>query len=220
MSETNIDTGLTAGKNSSLDLLPLHWLCSAVESSVNTPTAPTTADEEAKRRRIMSKLWGKGNKLSHKVRELDKCSMLNSSDSSTHLEPETEPSSLDYQKNNHQSHSSADDSSNSINTNKPFAVVKPIILVKAGLIVAQTSERTRVESEANSSVVQQTNQIKNAPTSVASKKKKSHKNSESKKKKSSRSASKERTRSHHRVSSTRHRRSLIVESVSDRGKFK
>ena len=178
----------------------------------------------------MSKLWGKGNKLSHKVRELDKCPMLNSSDSSTHHDAETEPSSSQDCQNTHQSHSSADESSNSINTNKPFAVVKPIILVKSGLIVAPTSERTRVESEAKSSTVAQTNQIKNATTSVSStstrtersssKKKKSHKNSESKKKKTSRSASRERTRSHHRVSSTRHRRPLIVESIADRGKFK
>ena len=143
----------------------------------------------------MSKFWGKGTKLSHKVRELDKCPMLNSSDSSTHHETEAEAASLDWQNHPH-SHSSADEGSNSINTNKPFAVVKPIILVKSGLIVAQAPERTRVNSEATSSAAPPTGEsntiVSETSTLTArtsTKKKKTHK-------KGSRSASKERTRSH------------------------
>ena len=204
MNETNTEPVLPAGKLfSSLDLFRLNRNCLAVESPSSTPSVSTAAEEEAKRRRIMSKFWGKGNKLSHKVRELDKCPMLNNSDSSTHHETEVEAASLDLQNHPH-SHSSADEGSNSINTNKPFAVVKPIILVKSGLIVAQALERTRVNSEAASSAgppMAESNATVSETSTLAdrssTKKKKTHKNGESKKKKGSRSASKERTRSHH-----------------------
>ena len=162
MSGTNIDTGLTTGRNSFHLPICFLWIC-FVKLLQSFDGAPT-ADEETKQRRIMSKLCDKGNKWSHKVRELDKCPMLNSSDASTHHDTETEPSPLDCQ-NNHQSRSSADESSNTISTNKPFAVVKPIIRVKSGLIVAQTSTQVRAESEANSSTVAQADQINNTTTS-------------------------------------------------------
>ncbi|CAF4415126.1 unnamed protein product, partial [Rotaria socialis] len=56
-----------------------------LSESTSTPTlslssSSNTVDDEARRRKILSKLWGKGNKLSHKVRELDKSTGNNSSD--------------------------------------------------------------------------------------------------------------------------------------------
>jgi hypothetical protein len=190
-------------------------IVSEPSATVVLPSSSSTIDDEARRRKILSKLWGKGNKLSHKVRELDKSTITNSSDSSIHNDNDQQVDNH----NNLSSYSSAndpkastEDSSNSINSSKPLAVVKPIVVLKSGLIVAHATDRTRVNSEASSTTITQ----KDATTTVSerqstsstkkndrtsSKKKKSHKNEDSKKKKTT----KERDRSHHQVISNKYR---------------
>lgn len=113
-------------------------------TSSSSPTK--ILDEEAKQRKIISKLWGKGSKSSHKVRELEKTSTRSDHDSQTN--PSSQTSSNDGKL-------STDDNSNNINS-KPLAVVKPIVMVKSGTVVSSAADRTRVDSEASSSITQAT----------------------------------------------------------------
>lgn len=92
----------------------------------------------------MMKLWGKGNKSSQKIRELEKSSATKNSDNSNKDQDEESASKC-----------LNDDGANSINTNKPYAVVKPIIM-KTGGTTNSTSERSRVNSETSSDIVSQT----------------------------------------------------------------
>lgn len=180
-----LDTSVTLADSMSSDV---------THSSVSS----NQLDDEARRRKILSKMWGKGNKSSHKVRELEK--------SSSHLND-----SFNEKLSNS---STMDENSNSINMNKPLAVVKPIILGKSDVVSPSTSsERTHQNSETSFTTVPPVNETPsttattvNEPSSASSninvddrsnKKKKSHSNGDSKKKKKSRSRSKERDRLHH-----------------------
>ncbi|CAF3183154.1 unnamed protein product [Rotaria sp. Silwood2] len=180
--------------------------------TLSSTSSSNTVDDEARRRKILSKLWGKGNKLSHKVRELDKSTISNSSDSFVHND--NEQKQLGENPNNHLAYSSTndpkssiEDSSNSINSSKPLAVVKPIV-VKSGLIVSSSTDRTRLNSEASSTTITQIDEITTITVTerlasstttdrTSDKKKKSHKNKDLKKKKTTKDQSVERDRLHH-----------------------
>lgn len=110
-----------------------------------------SVDEEAKQRKIISKLWGKGNKSSHKIRELEK--------SATKNDHETQENSTNLSScsSSNDGKLPIDDNSNSINT-KPLAVVKPIVMMKSGVVVSVATDRTRVTSEASSSTTTTTKQ--------------------------------------------------------------
>lgn len=150
MNDTNLQTSTTESTEnlSETSVLP--------STSSSSPTK--ILDEEAKQRKIISKLWGKGSKSSHKVRELEKTSTRSDHDSQTN--PSSQTSSNDGKL-------STDDNSNNINS-KPLAVVKPIVMVKSGTVVSSAADRTRVDSEASSSITQ--------PTETAIKQKKSSTN--------------------------------------------
>ncbi|UJR29109.1 hypothetical protein I4U23_010323 [Adineta vaga] len=205
MTETSSESSIIEVE--STVLLPDLSSTSALSSS--SPTNPV--DEEAKRRRILSKLWGKGNKSSHKVRELEKTTTNNSSDSLTHHDNDQQvtdnSNNLSSYPTTNDSKSSTEDNSNSINSSKPLAVVKPIVVVKSGLIVSHAVDRTYVNSEApspNSNQIDETattstvseRQSTTTTKETSNKKKKHHKNDDSKKKKSTRDKSSERDRSH------------------------
>ena len=186
-----------------------------VLSEISTPpvisssSSPSTAiDDETKRRRILSKLWGKGNKSSHKVRELEKSTTNTSTDSSIHNDQDPQQC-IDPLSSNNDSKSTIEDNSNSINS-KPLAVVKPIVMVKSGL-TALSNSRVNSETsstqidEATASTTERTSSLITAvsPDEKSSKKKKSHKHENSKKKKTTKDKSRERDRSkdrrHHQV---------------------
>jgi hypothetical protein len=52
-----------------------------------------------------------------------------------------------------------------MNSSKPLAVVKPIVMVKSGLITSSALDRTRVNSEASSTTITQIDET--TTTSVA-----------------------------------------------------
>ncbi|CAF4476952.1 unnamed protein product, partial [Rotaria magnacalcarata] len=139
-----------------------------LSESASTPTlsltsSSNTVDDEARRRKILSKLWGKGNKLSHKVRELDKSTVNNSSDllipnDNDHKQLTEFSDIISTCSSTTDPKSNLEDNSNSINSSKPLAVVKPIVVVKSGLIISSSTDRTRVNTEASSTIVTQTDQ--------------------------------------------------------------
>ncbi|CAF4605992.1 unnamed protein product [Rotaria sp. Silwood1] len=203
MSELNIETSTTES------VVVLSEALST--STLPSTSSSTTIDDEARRRKILSKLWGKGNKLSHKVRELDKSTINNSSDSSIHID--NEQKQIGENSNNllasssmNDPKSSTEDSSNSINSSKPLAVVKPIVVVKSGLIISSSTDRTRINSEASSTTITQihettitVNERQSSTTTTidrtSDKKKRIRKNKNSKKKKTTRDQSTDRERS-------------------------
>ncbi|CAF1412778.1 unnamed protein product [Rotaria sordida] len=204
MSEINIESSTTES------VVILSEVSST--STLSSPSSLNTIDDEARRRKILSKLWGKGNKLSHKVRELDKNTINNNNDLSIHND--NEQKQLGDNSNNLSSYSSTndlkssiEDSSNSINSSKPLAVVKPIVVVKTGRIVSSSIDRTRVNSAASSTNITQIDETitvteRQSSSTIttdqtSNKKKKSHKDKDSKKKKTTRDQSVERDRSHH-----------------------
>ncbi|CAF1219451.1 unnamed protein product [Adineta steineri] len=196
---------------------------STADSAVNvseTPSTPilissspsSTVDDETKRRKILSKLWGKGNKSSHKVRELEKSTINNNSDSLLHNNGQQQlvdnSNNLSLYSSTNDTKSATEDSSNSINS-KPLAVVKPIVVVKSGLNGTSATDRTRINSETSSATIIQTNETRASTVTgkqssstttdqTSNKKKKNHKNDDSKKKKTTKDKSKERDRSNHR----------------------
>ncbi|CAF3172330.1 unnamed protein product [Rotaria socialis] len=207
-----------------------------LSESTSTPTlslssSSNTVDDEARRRKILSKLWGKGNKLSHKVRELDKSTGNNSSDLLIPTDNDhkqlTEFSDITSTcSSTTDPKSNLEDNSNSINSSKPLAVVKPIVVVKSGLIISSSTDRTRVNTEASSTIVTQTDQttitgIERESSSVttdrtSNKKKKSHKIKDSKKKKITRNESKDRDRSNYNHHQTNKNQESNSSSKSNR----
>jgi hypothetical protein len=151
-------------------------------------------------------LWGKGNKLSHKVRELDKSTMSNNDHDHQQQLADNLHELSSYSFTN-ESKATIDDNANSMNISKPLAVVKPIVVMKSTLTVAHDNDRTHASGDALTTSIVQTNQT--ATTTVterqsssktadrkSSKKKKSHSNEESKAKKATRDRSNH--RHHHR----------------------
>ena len=170
--------------------------------TISSTSSSNTIDDEARRRKYLSKLWGKGNKSSLKIRELDKSTISNSTAVTSN------------QNDNHSSYSSAndpklptDDNSNSVNSTKPLAVVKPIVVIKSDFGITTSTDRTPVNSEISSIDVIQTEEtitVTEQQSSItttdrtSNKKKKRHKSKDSKKKKTTtRDQSTERNRSHH-----------------------
>lgn len=193
-----IDSAVTISEKSSIPIL-------------SSSSSSNTVDDEAKRRKILSKLWGKGNKSSHKVRELEKSTNNIGNDSSIHNDNVQQQltgnvNNLSLHSSTNDTKSSTEDNSNSINISKPLAVVKPIVVLKSGLVVAHATDRTRINSEVASTTVTEIDETATTTTVTerssstteqkSSKKKKSHKNDDSKKKKTTRDQSTERNRSH------------------------
>ena len=173
----------------------------SLASDSHSSLSSSAVDDEERRRMILSKLWGKGNKLSHKVRELDKSTMSNNDhDQQQQLADNLhEQSSCSFTP---ESKATTDDNANSISISKPLAVVKPIVVMKADLTAAHDNDRTHTSGEALASSSIQTNRtattvIERQSSSKATderspkkKKKKSHSNEDSKAKKATRDRSK------------------------------
>ena len=190
----------------------------SIASVTSTSSSPsTTIDDETKRRKILSKLWGKGNKSSHKVRELEKSTTNISND---HDQQQLNDHLSSYSSTNDQK-STSEDNSNSINS-KPLAVVKPIVLAKS---TSSGSDRARINSETSSVTITQTDEgtasiaerVSSSNTAAStedksSKKKKSHKHESSKKKKTTRDKSHERDRSKDRHRHHNHHQVISIGS--------
>lgn len=172
MSETHVES-LTAGKDDARDSRPFRSASRSLrlDSTGNANETSSTSnhlDDEARRKKILSKMWGKGNKSSHKVRELEKCSASNGIEASS---------------------TTNEENSNSINMNKPFAVVKPIMLVKSDLVGEHSTDDTYLNATPTTTVSEPTSSSNN--NSSRSEKKKT--------KKKSRSRSKSRSDRHSKV---------------------